>query len=166
MRERKPSAAEYVNMSCTAQDLHFFSRSVSISSGLFPADLSVPEEGRKPLWIELSCKIRHVPAIDWALFSAPCLPPQKLTSLCECEHSQACGILQRETENVLHLHLELFRKGGAELQRSSSRESLIQFALIEAAQVNYRMFPVLLVSEKSHSMHWLYKLLHFIYSLF
>jgi len=82
------------------------------------------------------------------------------------QHSQACGNLQREMENVPHLHLELFRKGGAELQRSSSGESLIQFALIEAAQANYRMFPVLLVSEKSHSTHWLYELLYFIYSLF
>lgn len=167
MRERKQSAIGCVNMSHRVLDFHLFSsRSVSISSELFPADLSVPKEGRKPLWTELSCKIRHVPAIGWALSSAPCFLPQKLTSLYECEHSQTCGIIQRETENVLHLHLELFRKGGAELQRSSSRESLIQFSLIEAAQVSYRMFPVLLVSEKSHSMHWLCELLYFIYSLF
>lgn len=90
-------------------------------------------------------------------------PPKPL---CMNVSSQACGILRKETESVLHLHLELFRKGGAELQRSSSRESLIQFALIEAVQVSYRMFPVLLVSEKSHCVHWLYDLLHFIYSLF
>lgn len=167
MREGKQSATGCVSMSHTVLDFHLFSsRSVSISFELFAADLSVPKEGRKPLWTELSCKIRRVPTTDWALFSALYFLPQKLTSLYQCEHSQACGILQRETENVLHLHLELFRKGGAELQTSSSRESLIQFALIEAAQVNYRMFPVLLVSEKSHSVHWLFELLHFIYSLF
>lgn len=97
MRKGKQSATGCVNMSHTVLDFHLFSsRSVSISSELFPTDLSVPKEGMKPLWTELSCKIRHVPTIDWALFSALCSLPQKLTSLYECEHSQACGILQRE----------------------------------------------------------------------
>jgi len=51
--------------------------------------------------------------------------------------TQSCMWKSSErNENVPHLHLELFRKGGAELQRSSSRDNLIQFALIEAAQAN------------------------------
>lgn len=64
-------------------------------------------------------------------------PPPRSSPLCSSMEAQPCMWKSSErNENVPHPHLELFRNGGAELQRSSSRDSLIQFALIEAAQAN------------------------------